>query len=84
MELKIEYLNRQANTPFTVSGNLLRDAMREQFEHRAQYTKFVPRPTKITLAGIVEYFEFDFELGIFLMGKGLSVKRDGYNYLFYE
>lgn len=84
MELKIKYLNQQSDTPFAVSANFLCDAMREQFEHRAQYTKFVSRPTKFTSAGIVEYFDFDFELWVFVMGKGLSVKRDGYEYLFYK
>ena len=67
---------------FRASLDLLRSAMREQFLDRDNTTKFISRPTRITIGGIEEYFDFDFELGLFCIGAKLAFVQDGYDLVF--
>lgn len=72
------------NTPFEVSEGMLRDALSAQFLLRADETKFVNRPTRITKVPpfVEEYFDFDFELGVFCMSRNIAFSRPGVFYLF--
>lgn len=75
---------QKCNTPFDVSEGMLRDALSAQFLLRADETKFVDRPTRIIKIPpfVEEYFDFDFELGVFCMSRNIAFSRAGFSYLF--
>lgn len=87
MEEKVSKLRalQKCPIPFEVSAQMLKEALGAQFSLRTEETRFVARPTRVvkTPPFFVEYFDFDFELGLFCMGRNIAFRRDGFSYLFY-